>query len=363
MILNASLRAMTLLSMEHGGSLASGLLVRCHAPYQEAHAWVADPFRIESLRQSIEGKEEHDALETLSAEPSRPAPLVSRGIANALIHLVDVVQSSIPQTSAIPAGRHIIGNLDNARWTDFSSFNLALYPVTYGQFLSLAMTCGLMIRPRSSEMRDDAYPAVNVTLHTAKEYAAWLSVLTGRGYRLPTDAEWERAARGDPVNLQPPSQGWLARYENGFWAVGGRILHDPAVIEHLLKQGVSVSAYHVYGTNDGSLTTKNAHWGYMQPMTMGQHPGNPFGLGDMTGNIMELTLSESGTPVLCGGYHCMLDPVELKITQRIPLYEPYSPYFGFRLLREQSVRPPDQPDSEAAYREIIDGSRRPSSLR
>ena len=43
---------------------------------------------------------------------------------------------------------------------------------------------------------------VGITWFEAKAYCVWLSEITGKEYRLPTDVEWEAAARGLPIPLR-----------------------------------------------------------------------------------------------------------------------------------------------------------------
>lgn len=112
-----------------------------------------------------------------------------------------------------------------------------------------------------------ARPAITMSFHGAQTYCRWLSSVTGKKYRLPTEAEWEYAARGG-TNTPYFFPGSPKDFEtSGFW-------------HKLFGPDTSViNSYVIYYENSPSRTQEPSE---VKP--------NPFGLKNMLGNVAEFCL-------------------------------------------------------------------------
>jgi len=110
-------------------------------------------------------------------------------------------------------------------------------------------------------------PAITMSYHGAETYCRWISSITGKNYRLPTEAEWEYAARGST---------------EGAYFFGG----SPKDYE---SDGFMKKIFGVDTTviNSYVIYQENSPYKTQQPESV---QANPFGLKNMLGNVAEFCL-------------------------------------------------------------------------
>lgn len=111
----------------------------------------------------------------------------------------------IPKMVPVPAGWFLMGSetgQDNERpihrvWVD--TFHLAECQVTNAEYAEFVRATGNAAAPfwNDPNQNQSTQPVVGVSWFEAVNYCEWLSGVSSRRFRLPTEAEWERAARGD----------------------------------------------------------------------------------------------------------------------------------------------------------------------
>ena len=153
-----------------------------------------------------------------------------------------------PEMSALRGGSFAMGSNEDIserpiHQVTIKPFAIGKFPVTVREWneCAAAKACGF------TAIGNDDAPVTNVSWSDAKQYAVWLANTTRKAYRLPSEAEWEYAARG----------GTQTKY---WWG-------------DQLQTGMA----HCKNCADGAAAD--------QPVKVGSFKPNPFGLYDMGGGV------------------------------------------------------------------------------
>lgn len=203
---------------------------------------------------------EPEARKKAAPEPPKTAPAPTKFLHKGFFQ--DKLRSGGrgPKMVRLPGGSFLMGAADESPYSDerprfkatLSAFAISEMPVTFADYQ-------LFVKATGAKMPDDRgwgggrHPVINVTWQDANAYTEWLSEQTGSSYRLPSEREWEYAAKA----------GTLTDY---WW--GKEI-----------------------GENNANCIGCGSQWDGRQTAQVGSFQPNPFGLYDMIGNVSEWTLT------------------------------------------------------------------------
>lgn len=172
------------------------------------------------------------------------------------------------------------------RGIEVARFSIGRFEVTRGEFRAFAAATGhqspacfvweggehRLVSARSWQSpgfaQDDRHPATCISWQDAEAYTRWLSRITGRRYRLPSEAEWEYAARAGTTGHRywGNTMTEACRYSNGADLTTRREVPEAA---------------------DWAIS--DCSDGYAHTAPVGRFAPNAFGLHDMLGNVAEWT--------------------------------------------------------------------------
>jgi formylglycine-generating enzyme required for sulfatase activity len=255
-----------------------------------------------------------------------------------LLAAVDLYHVNEPEMVEIPAGEFWMGSGDGDREAHDSEkprrkvtiskpFFIGKYEVTFDEYEQFAYAKGYPL-PSDQGWGQGRLPVINVSWEEAVAYAEWLSKMTGKQYRLPSEAEWEYAARAGNETTR-------------FWG------DDPD--QACRYANVGDQSYRQAGYN-GEI--HNCNDGYVYTAEVGSFIANELGLYDMLGNVWEWVQNswhanyegapvdasaweekDGGSRVLRGGSWTG-GPLWLRAASRFGDHPPYGfDNVGFRLAR------------------------------
>ena len=212
-------------------------------------------------------------------------------------------QSLEKSTLAVPGGQVLVGSRESGgqRRACITPFRIGCYEVTTDEYAIFIAETGVVdgfppqfelrggrVVPRRGERRR---PVAHVSCEDAREFCRWLSAKCGATVRLPTEDEWEWAARGGVVG---------ARYPWGWGAPEGKACFR---------------------------ARRAARVGKFEP--------NGFGLYDVAGNVFEWCATSNGAAVARGGSWAEKNESALHVFRRVTLPGGYrGADVGFRIVQE-----------------------------
>src|SRR5437870_4804770 len=126
---------------------------------------------------------------------------VSSLLPSSLLSIVTI--KLIPDMVVIPEGSFLMGS-ENGQENEMprhrvrlDGFAIGKFPVINREYRIFVDETHVQAPPFWSDpmFSDPEQPVVGITWHDAAAYCQWLRERTGQGFRLPSEAEWERAAR------------------------------------------------------------------------------------------------------------------------------------------------------------------------
>jgi len=172
-----------------------------------------------------------------------------------------------PEMVIVPAGSYNMGNIHGENSSNPSmvhvdipkAFAIGKYEVTVQEYRRFAEATGRTVRGNQTSLR---HPIFGLFWEDATAYCKWLSHETGESYRLPSEAEWEYAAR--------------AGTDTKFWW-GNHGDHEYA------NYGIGHAGFFPFPFG---VVKGRDRWQFTSPV--GSFPANPFGLYDTSGNVWEI---------------------------------------------------------------------------